>query len=130
MDYFNEDIDQLELARRMKLLRRKTGDGYRYEGARQPEPLMKLLLKYSAHNNLELLRRLALANNPKVLACYDQYLGCGDEEQFAENITRPPTTTASRRTWTSSSSSRPPATPRSSPAPRRVVSPATSHDII
>jgi len=77
LDYFNDEIEQIELARKLKQFKRKSGGEYRE--LRQPEPLMKLILKYSNHSNMELLRRLALENNQKIVACYENYVASGDE---------------------------------------------------
>jgi hypothetical protein len=35
---------------------------------------------------MELLRRLALENNQKIISCYEHYLSTGDEELFCDNL--------------------------------------------
>jgi hypothetical protein len=72
-------VDQVELAHKLKLFKRKSGGDFRNEPPRQPEPLMKLILKYSNHTNMELLRRLALENNQKIVTAYEHYVNTGDE---------------------------------------------------
>lgn len=86
LDYFNDQIDQVELARKLRIFKRRSGVELRGDALRQPEPLMKLILKYSNHTNMELLRRLALESNPKIVTCYENYVATGDEEQLCEHL--------------------------------------------
>jgi hypothetical protein len=56
-EYFDETVDQIELASRLK---KKRGSAGREESRERVEHDMRLLIKHAKQNSYELLRKLAL----------------------------------------------------------------------
>ena len=83
-EYFNEHIDQIELSKRLKTLKKYGQPQNRAMDYAQPEPLSKLIQKACSPSNIELLTMLMMECNKKVLAAYDTYLLNRDEMVFGQ----------------------------------------------
>lgn len=83
-DYFNESIDQIELSKRLKALKRFNNQQTRVFDNGQPEPLSKLIQKTCSLSNINLLTKLLVECDEKVLSAYDSYLLNRDEGLFGQ----------------------------------------------
>lgn len=80
-DYFEDRMDQIELAARLR--RRKGSPG---EEGDRVEHNMRLLIKHAKQNSYELLRKLVLEENKHVLAALDYYRQSKNLEQLASRL--------------------------------------------
>lgn len=71
MEYFEDVIDQIELAQKLKNKKKK--DRKNEDETNKSEELVRLIIKYAKRNSFELLRNLALEGNHYVMKCFDRY---------------------------------------------------------
>lgn len=71
MEYFEDVVDQIELAQKLKSKKKK--DKKSEDETNKSEELVRLIIKYAKRNSFELLRNLALEGNHYVMKCFDRY---------------------------------------------------------
>jgi hypothetical protein len=81
-DYFEDRVDQIELASR---LRRKKGSAGE-DTKEKVEHNMRLLIKYSKQGSYELLRKLTLEENKHVLTALETYRVNKNVEQLSNRL--------------------------------------------
>jgi len=57
-EYFNDEIDQIELAHQLK--NKKKNDKKSQEERNRSEEIVRMIIKYAKRNSFELLRNLAI----------------------------------------------------------------------
>jgi hypothetical protein len=71
-EYFEDRVDQIELAGRLRRKKGSAGEEGK-EGKERVEHNMRLLIKYAKQNSYELLRKLTLEENKYVLNALEAY---------------------------------------------------------
>lgn len=82
-EYFNESVDEIELAAK---LRKKRGFVGKEEDKERVEHDMRLLIKHAKQNSYELLRKLAQDGNRHVLEAMSAYRSSKDVQQLAVRL--------------------------------------------